>query len=359
MAALFGPISEKDTIGSPRRLARIENRHEYREQSAGDHGLLGRRSDRRGARGRGARELLEKPPYGGDICLRRQDVDPRRARFEAPRRGHRSSQSDGIRGQGGATQTSLGAPAPRRSALVRVTAPKGGPDALVTEQLSTLKQKLAESKNKLNGLEAEWQRRVLDAQAKLDDLKLRLTPSHPEVVTQQQRVSMVSQVPSEVAALRAEIATLSSDVKAGDLVVSRGSAATGAIAAANADTLPTEVIQAARERRRRPGAEGPALRRDRQIRGSAQRDPVGANRPRHGAGGLQSPISDRRSRGGSFEAEQTEARADPRRRLDLLVAAGARASDFGRAAQRCDRRHLANGHASTSRAGGASAASAL
>jgi hypothetical protein len=118
-----------------------------------------------------------------------------------------------------------------------------GPDPIVAEQLSTYREKLATAKPQLAALESEWQRRVHQEQDKLDELKLRLTPNHPEVVTQQERVTMASRVPAEIADLRAEIATLGQDLKSRELM-SHPSTAIAALTGGNSEPIPTAIIQA-------------------------------------------------------------------------------------------------------------------
>lgn len=78
------------------------------------------------------------------------------------------------------------------------------PDA----QLPELRDKLSTLKAKLAVLEADRDRRLREEQAKFEEMKLRLTPSHPEVVTEGERVAMLSQVPSDVALMRAEMKDL-------------------------------------------------------------------------------------------------------------------------------------------------------
>ncbi|MES1174366.1 MAG: hypothetical protein ABUL62_08550 [Myxococcales bacterium] len=141
------------------------------------------------------------------------------------------------------------APAPSpRPAVVRTVVP-AAPDALSLQELAGLKQKLAVDKPKLAALEDEHRRQVRDEENKLADLKLRLTPSHPQVVTEQQRLALVSQLPAELVQLRAEVATLETDIKAHELTVGRttsvtisGGAAAGA--ATTAEPLPAEIMQA-------------------------------------------------------------------------------------------------------------------
>jgi len=146
---------------------------------------------------------------------------------------------------GGATETPAPTttPAPARATVARGSSPRR-PDAMVTEQLTALKEKLTTAKAKLADLEGDWQRRLHEAKVKLDDMSLRLTPNHPEVVTQQQRVANLSQVPSEVASLRAEVSTLQGDIKAGDLLVAHGGGSGGTVAGGSTESLPAEVLQA-------------------------------------------------------------------------------------------------------------------
>jgi uncharacterized protein involved in exopolysaccharide biosynthesis len=99
--------------------------------------------------------------------------------------------------QAGATKASAASP-PRMARIIVNHAAE--PDAQTPE----LKAKLESLKSKLASIEADHDSRLRQEQAKLEELKLRLMPSHPEVVTQQQKVAMLSQVPSDVALMRAE-----------------------------------------------------------------------------------------------------------------------------------------------------------
>ncbi len=74
------------------------------------------------------------------------------------------------------------------------------------ERQATLKQQLTAAENDRNG-------RIRDEQAKLNELTLRLTPSHPQVMTQHERVAMASQVSSELALLRSEVSDLDSQIR--------------------------------------------------------------------------------------------------------------------------------------------------
>ena len=95
---------------------------------------------------------------------------------------------------------------------VRVVRSAARPAALDTD-LPAAKEKLVALKAKLDATENERKNRMRDEQAKLDELKLKFTPSHPQVLTQEERVSMASQVPSELAMMRADVADLEGQLK--------------------------------------------------------------------------------------------------------------------------------------------------
>ena len=98
------------------------------------------------------------------------------------------------------------APAPRRTASA---AKPAGPDEATVE----LKKRLAEAKQQLSVAEGIRSQRIAAEQAKVDDLKLRFTPSHPQVITQEERLAMASDVPSQLALLRSDVADLDAQVR--------------------------------------------------------------------------------------------------------------------------------------------------
>jgi uncharacterized protein involved in exopolysaccharide biosynthesis len=135
--------------------------------------------------------------------------------------------------------------------VVRRAAPRTGePDA----DLPALKEKLDATKKKLADLQGERERQLHEAQAKFDEMKLRMTAAHPEVITQGERVAMLAQVPSEVALLQAEVSDVAGEIRqregltqlnnAGISTFSVGSPGGGSAggAAPNADALPAEVV---------------------------------------------------------------------------------------------------------------------
>jgi uncharacterized protein involved in exopolysaccharide biosynthesis len=89
------------------------------------------------------------------------------------------------------------------------------PSSPVTPDTQTpeLKDKLDALHAKLSATEAERDQRLRAAQAKLDDLKLKLTPLHPEVIAQEQQVAMLSQTPSDLLLMRAEVKDLESELR--------------------------------------------------------------------------------------------------------------------------------------------------
>ena len=141
-------------------------------------------------------------------------------------------------------------PGPTTAApLIRPVAPRRSPVATaMTADLPEQRAKLADLKKQLADLEAERERRLRDERAKLAELQLHLTPSHPQVVTEQERIALLSQVPSEVALLRSEVADLEGTLKQREVLASRGtSSGTGSVgtqAGAASAGLPTEIIQA-------------------------------------------------------------------------------------------------------------------
>jgi uncharacterized protein involved in exopolysaccharide biosynthesis len=124
--------------------------------------------------------------------------------------------------------------------MVRVSPP---PQAVAPDtQTPELKAKLEELHAKLAATEADHDQRLRAAQSKLDDLKLKLTPSHPEVVSQQQQVAMLSGTPSELALMRAESKDLEAELRQREGLSAGGSLASilsrgGARAAAAVDDL--------------------------------------------------------------------------------------------------------------------------
>lgn len=113
-------------------------------------------------------------------------------------------------------------------------------------QIPALTEKLASVKQKLTELESDRERRLREAQAKFEEMKLRLTPQHPEVITQGERVAMLSQVPSDVALLRAEVKDLESEIKQRGGISSVTAGASGAYTggrgkAGNTEPLPYEI----------------------------------------------------------------------------------------------------------------------
>ena len=118
------------------------------------------------------------------------------------------------------------------------------PRPAVASANPALQAQLAEKQRKLTELEGERESRLRTEQTKLNELMLRLTPSHPEVVQAQQRLALLSQPSSEVLLLRAEVKTLTADVEqqasVDALKPARGGRAGSS--AAVLEALPTEII---------------------------------------------------------------------------------------------------------------------
>jgi uncharacterized protein involved in exopolysaccharide biosynthesis len=126
-----------------------------------------------------------------------------------------------------------GAPAPApatKTVKVRRPSPSAGQLPELRAQLGALKQKLTAAEN-------ERDARMRAEQAKLDELLLRFTPSHPQVLTQQERLGMASQVPSQLALMRSEVPDLESQIRQGEAMEP------GTATVAGGEALPTEVLQ--------------------------------------------------------------------------------------------------------------------
>ena len=138
-----------------------------------------------------------------------------------------------------ATDAPADAPVARRV----VQQVSGGADP----QVPALKEKLATLKAKLGGVEAERDARVRAEQAKYDDLKLRFTSNHPEMVMQRERIAMASQVSSEVALMQAEAKDIQGEIEQREGLAKQGGSVTSFIgggkrpAAAGVEPLPAEI----------------------------------------------------------------------------------------------------------------------
>jgi uncharacterized protein involved in exopolysaccharide biosynthesis len=105
-------------------------------------------------------------------------------------------------------------------------------------------QQLAEKQRKLSALETDRETRLRAEQAKVDELRLTLTPSHPDMVEAQRRLALVAQPSSEVMLLRAEINTLLGEVEQQTALdalrpTPGGRRPAGALLS---ETLPTEIM---------------------------------------------------------------------------------------------------------------------
>jgi uncharacterized protein involved in exopolysaccharide biosynthesis len=140
-------------------------------------------------------------------------------------------------------------PEPRR---VSVPAPPGNPGApAVDSQLPELRERLAALKQKLTVAEGERSSRMQTEQSKLDELKLRLTPSHPQVITQEERVGIASQVSSELALMRSEVQDQESQIRQREAMVKTGMPSGKRMLTTEVTTsgaLPTDIVSLLDER---------------------------------------------------------------------------------------------------------------
>lgn len=108
------------------------------------------------------------------------------------------------------------------SAPLKVTTLRPRPAPVLDSQLPELREKLAAAKAKLTATEQERSSRISAERSKLDELKLRLTPNHPQVITQSERLAAVEDVPSELALLRAEVSDMEIQIKQRDAMSKTG-----------------------------------------------------------------------------------------------------------------------------------------
>jgi uncharacterized protein involved in exopolysaccharide biosynthesis len=116
--------------------------------------------------------------------------------------------------------------------------------------LPELRAALDASKKKLATAEDDRRQRMNTERAKLDELKLRLTPMHPQVITQEERLGMASQVSSDLALLRAEVADAEAQLRQREAMAATSGGAAGAAVrtaagapGAAAEPLPAEILE--------------------------------------------------------------------------------------------------------------------
>lgn len=131
--------------------------------------------------------------------------------------------------------------------LTRMLAPK---KPVSDAQLPELRERLSALKAKLSSVENDRNTRMRDEQSKLSELKLRFTPNHPQVITQEERVGMASQVSSELALMRAEVSDLESQIRQREAMVKTGTStgmpgsgrAVASSSAGASEPLPADIL---------------------------------------------------------------------------------------------------------------------
>jgi len=175
--------------------------------------------------------------------------------------------------------------------VIRRTVPRAAePDA----QLPVLKDQLDGLKKKVAELEADRDRRLREAQAKFEDLKVHLTPSHPDVIAQGERVAMLSAVPTDLALLRNEVKDLESTIQQREGFARSGTGTSttvigGGTAGRTADVLPTEITELLRNDDGDPALVA-ALERHQHVHLDAQRAALHSHRLGHRPSRVQSPL---------------------------------------------------------------------
>jgi uncharacterized protein involved in exopolysaccharide biosynthesis len=127
--------------------------------------------------------------------------------------------------------------APRGSRR-RIVDPDPGDDSQ-RELLDTKRKRLAE-------LQADQQRRIHEEEARLADLKLRLGPSHPDVITEMQRLQLAQQTSPEIASLEDELKGLEASQRSAEYLPKRAfsggrSGGAGGAPATTPEVLPPDI----------------------------------------------------------------------------------------------------------------------
>jgi uncharacterized protein involved in exopolysaccharide biosynthesis len=161
----------------------------------------------------------------------REEIDTLAAQIKADLQGKQQQRAAEV-----SKAVAAGKPPP--VAMPRIVAPS---KPVTDEQLPELRERLTSLKARLSGAENDRQARMRDEQGKLAELKLRFTPNHPQVITQEERVGMASQVSSELALMRSEVGDLESQIRQREAMMKTGSAAgtAGGVARAVAADAPT------------------------------------------------------------------------------------------------------------------------
>jgi uncharacterized protein involved in exopolysaccharide biosynthesis len=104
------------------------------------------------------------------------------------------------------SQRAADAPAPTIRRPVRIAPP---PD----EELPALKDELEAKKKSIADLEADRARRLVEAQARLSETRLKYTPAHPAALAAEQTIASLSHESAQVSTLRTEVKQLEADIK--------------------------------------------------------------------------------------------------------------------------------------------------
>ncbi len=163
-----------------------------------------------------ARHVAEMSAFEEKMAIWDQHATKLRADIEVYADQVAQSRKDRLKqakGEQAALDKNSAATADVKPRVIRsVTAAPAAPDV----ELPVLKEKLEGLKRKLADLQGDRERRLQEAQAKYDDLKLRLTQSHPDVVSQAQRVSMLAQPTTEEQLAQTEVTEAEANLKMRD-----------------------------------------------------------------------------------------------------------------------------------------------
>lgn len=103
--------------------------------------------------------------------------------------------------------------APAAGAAPVAARPRPRAAAEPDEQVGILKEEIETKKRAMNDLEADRNRRLVEAQAKLSELRSKYTPAHPVIRELEQNIASLTPQSPRAAALQAEVQSLESAVK--------------------------------------------------------------------------------------------------------------------------------------------------
>jgi uncharacterized protein involved in exopolysaccharide biosynthesis len=170
----------------------------------------------------------------------RQEMDSLAEQMKAMREQRLAEANKKATASAATTAAAVAAPTP-----VAVRRP-----AAVDEQLPALRERLAELKQKVARFDGDREQRVGEEKRKLDELLLKYTPSHPDVVNQKERLNQAQQVPPSVTLMRSELASLEGEIRQRESLKDQIRGGTGGARSptpAGAEPVPGDIVRLLQE----------------------------------------------------------------------------------------------------------------